>query len=392
LPEGWKPPHEEFGSLAVTVTSSPERTPLEGVRVWLEADREYGSWEMPEPLYTDADGRVMFERVSAGLVRVWSRPGGTTPLVRVPYGESASVEVRVGKWLRSVEGAVRTLDGEPASGAEIWDVRLRAAHDVPRPLTRTDESGKFRLWLTSGGDTYLCARRGDALPSNIARVPPNASGATEHVEFVLGPKGQRLEVLVTGPKREPIADASLSLRLTFELSPDLPQWRVFDGFGNSNALWRSQTDSTGLATFEGLPRGALLLNAAAHGHVADLIVIRLPHPEGPHPTSFADFEVITVTNERFELTLLPGVTLEGRVLLADGLPAAGAIVRHRHGNDFGSVTTRADENGYFRLHGVPSSACTVHSRLGDFAAEEKLPAVAPDSTRWWAPVLRYDPR
>jgi hypothetical protein len=391
LPEGWTPPLEEFGSVSVTVTSSPERSPLEGVRVWLETDGEIGLFEMPEPRYSDADGRVSFERVSAGLVRVWTRPSGSNPIVRVAHGEHSTADVRVQR-LRSVEGVVRTLDGEPAPGAEIWDVQLHAAHDVPRPLTRADESGEFRLWLSQGGDTYLCARGGDALPSNIARVAPNARGTTEHVEFVLGPKGQRLEVLVTGPKREPIADASVSLQVTYELSPDLPQWSVFDGFGNSNALWRSRSDLMGVATFEGLPRGALWLRASAHGHIADLVVIRLPHPESSPPTSFAPSEVVTVTNERLELALLRGVTLEGRVRMPDGRPAARAAVRHGHENRPGSVTTRADEHGYFRLHDVPTNACTVYSRLGDFAAEEKLPAVAPDTTRWWAPVLRYDPR
>lgn len=388
LPERWTPPRDEFGRVTVIVTSRPDRKPLEGVLVWLESDLEHGLYEMPEPLYTDVEGRATFERVPAGEMRVSSRPVGGNPRLAEIDGETSTVALSVGIWLRAVEGVVLTSNGQPASSAEIWPPVLDAAHDLPRPLARTDESGKFRLWLTNFGDSYLCARRGDALPSNIASIPPHADGTTERVELFLGPIGQTLEVRVVGPQGEIIANARVWACLTGERSLDLPQWSTIPMQPN-NKLWRSRTDSQGQATLEGLPRGLLYVGAAADGHVSEEFAIRLPHPELPVEPSF---HTITVADGRCTLTLLPGAMLEGRVRMPDGSPAARAAVRAGNENQIDSVTTRTDENGYFRLHNVSTRSRRVYARLGDLGASEDLPRAAADGTRWWSPVLRYDGR
>lgn len=389
LPEDWTPPRDEFGSVTVIVTSRPDRKPLEGVLVWLESDLEYGLYELPEPLCSDLQGRVTFARVPAGDVRVWSRPRGTTPLVAVKDGEASSVALSVGGWLRAVEGVVLTSNGQPASGAEIWRPVLDPAHDLPGPLARTKDSGEFRFWLTNGADTLLCARRGDALPSNIVCVLPNATGATERVELFLGPIGQQLEVRVVGPQGNSIAKARVWAHLHSDFSLDLPQWSAFRSYSLTSSLWRSQTDSLGHATLEGLPRGLLYVGAAADGYVSEEFAIRLPHPELPVQPSI---HTITVANGRCTLTLLPGATLEGRVRMPDGGPAARAAVRAGQENQISSVTTRTDESGYYRLHNVSTRSRRVYARLGDYGAVADLPPAAADATRWWAPVLLLDTR
>ncbi len=391
LPEDWTPPREEFGIVAVTVRSRPDRKPLEGVLVWLETEGEYGPWEMPEPRYTEFNGQATFERVPVGPARVWTEPRGGVPRVQVESDEISSVAVNLARQ-RSVEGFVRADDGSPASGAEIWDRVLAGAHFVERPLARTNDSGEFRLWINDNQDLYLCARGGDALPSNIVHVPSGLEGTTERVELVLGPKGQQLDVFVTGPNEERLEDATVSIRLSHDASPDLPQWAAFSSIGSAPALWSSKSDASGVAKFDGLPRGRLTIEASAAGYVASHFEIRLPHPESP-PEAPRDFwQVVTVADARVKVTLLPGVRLEGRAYLPNGLAAAGAVIRYRHLRRFGATTARADEHGYFRLDGVPTTSCTVYARVDEYRAEEQLPAVAPDATRWWAPVLRYDGR
>lgn len=391
LPEGWTPPSEEFGIVAVTVRSTPERERLEGVLVWLETEGEYGPWGMPEPRYTESNGQATFERVPVGPAVVWTVPRGGVPRVQVESEAINSVVVHVER-RRAVEGFVRTAGGSPASGAEIWDRVLAGAHFVERPLARTNDSGEFRLWVNDNQDLYLCARSGDALPSNIVHVQSGLEGTTERVELALGPKGQQLDVFVTGPKDEPIADATVSIRLVYSPSPDLPQWAEFTGRGSAPALWSSKSDATGVAKFEGLPRGGLTIEASAEGFVASHFEIRIPHPQSPPAAPKSFWQVITVTDARLKITLLPGVRLEGRAYLQSGLAAADAVVRYRHQGKFSAVTARADENGYFRLDGVPTTTCTAYARVGDHQAEAQLPAVAPGTTRWWAPVLRYDGR
>ncbi|MBL8803750.1 MAG: hypothetical protein JNN27_17240 [Planctomycetes bacterium] len=391
LPEGWTPPPEEFGSVTVFVISRKDRKPFEGVLVWSEPVGELGRYEMPEPLYSDAEGKVTFERVPAGRMRVCTLPVGSTPLINVRHGENSVATVWIGTVLRAVEGVVLTQRGEPAKGAEIWKAVLGPTGDIPRPLARTDESGQFRIWLGNPDGRLLCARRGDELPSNLVKVPRDPIGTTERVEFVLGPIGQKLEVRVFESAGKPIENAEVWVSCSSLL--DLAQWKNFYGeLGNFGNFWRSTSDAQGVATLGGVPRGVLYLAASADGFATEFVRLRLPHPEDPLERDEFELEAITVTDGRFDLTLSRGVVLEGRVLLPDGRPAVRAAVRHGHENRPGSVTKHTDKDGYFRLHGAPTGACGVWARLGDYATGAVLPPVADGTTRWWAPVLQYDGR
>jgi len=390
LPEGWTPPPEEFCSVTVFVTSRKDRKPFEGVLVWSEPVGEVSRYEMPEPLYSDAEGKVTFERVPAGRILVCTVPAGSTPLINVRHGENSVATVSIGTVLRAVEGVVLTQRGEPAKGAEIWKAVLAPTHDIPRPLARTDESGQFRIWLSNPDGRLLCARRGDELPSNLVKVPRDPIGIAERVELVLGPIGQKLEVRVFESAGKPIENAKVWVSCGGSL--DLEQWRKFSGELGWQHFWRSITDAKGVTTLEGLPRAELFLFASADGFVTEIVRLRLPHPEDPPERSEFELEPITVTDGRFELTLSRGVVLEGRVLLPDGRPAVRAAVRRGHENRPGSVTTHTDKQGYFRLHGVPTGPCDVWARLGDYATGAVLPPVADGTTRWWAPVLQYDGR
>jgi hypothetical protein len=391
LPEGWTPPPEEFGSVTVFVTSTPGRKPVEGVLVWLETDFEVGLYEMPEPGYSDAEGKVTFERTPVGVVRAWTAPVGTTPEIPVKLGELSTATVSLSS-LRAVEGVVLTHSGQPAEGAEVWRIGLSVDHDVPRPIARSDASGHFKFWINGHGQPTLCARRGDELPSNQVTVPTNSPGTTERVEFVLGPKGQTLNVRVEGPMGEPVGNASVRVRCgaSFDL------WQTFATEPQrrfpSVDLWRSTTDQHGIATIDGVPRGVLGLVVVADGYDTHWVRVRLPHPEDPPELSSQDREATIVTDGRVDLTLGRGVALEGQVFLPDGSPAARAAVRCGNANMPGSVTTYTDKNGYFRLHGVPTRSCGVEARLGDYATGAVLPGVPDGTTRWWSPVLQYDGR
>jgi hypothetical protein len=390
LPEGWTPPPEEFGSVTVLVTSTPGRKPVEGVLVWLETDFEVGLYEMPEPGYSDAEGKVTFERTPVGLVRAWTAPVGTTPEIPVKLGELSTATVSLSS-LRTVEGVVLTHSGQPAEGAEVWRIGLSVDHDVPRPIARSDASGHFKFWMNARDAVGLCARRGDELPSNVVGVPGNSPGTTERAEFVLGPNGKTLKVRVAGPRGEQIGNASVWI--SCGASRDL--WQSLDTGARTSSfanLWCSTTDQNGIATVEGLPRACLDLVAVADGYDTKRVTIRLPHPEDP-VTPFEVFrQELVVKDGQFDLALKRGVALEGQVFLPDGSPAVRAAVRHGEMNMPGSVTTYTDKDGYFRLHGVSAQACQVQAVLGEHRAQIYLPTVAEGTTRWWSPVLYYSPR
>lgn len=391
LPEGWTPPPKQLGSVTVFVSSGVDGKPFEGALVWPESVGEVGRYEMPEPIHSDAYGNVTFERVPIGPVRVCTRPPGSQVLVHVTHAENSTARVSIGPQLRAIDGVVLTQRGDPAEGAEIWNVVLASTQDVPYPLARTDASGQFRIWLTDGSVRFRCARRGSELPSKIVGIPPNATGSAERVDFVLGPQGETLNVRVRGLNGKPIASANIWV--SCNASPDLSQWREFSGsLGNTGNFWRSITDAQGVATLEGLPRGVLALIASVDGYVSESVQVRLPHPEDPPELAKFDNESIFVTNGRLDVTLRRGVVLEGRVLLPDGRPAVRAAVRYGSANRPGSVTTHTDDGGYYRLHGVPARFCHAWARLDDYAAQTKLPAVADGVTRWWSPVLYYSPR
>lgn len=386
LPEGWTPPPEEFGSVTVLVTSTPGRKPVEGVLVWLETDFEVGLYEMPEPGYSDAEGKVTFERAPVGLVRAWTAPVGTTPEIPVKLGELSTATVSLSS-LRAVEGVVLTHSGQPAEGAEVW----RLGVGVLRPVARSDASGRFKFWMNDRDAVGLCARQGGELPSNIVGVPANSAGTTERVEFVLGANGQSLNVRVAGPMGERISHASVWL--SCGASPDL--WQSLNthpqatSFGN---LWCSTTDQNGLATFEGLPRSYLNVVAVADGYDTNRAQFRLPHPKDVASPFDAFLQELVVKDGQLDLTLNRSVALEGQVFLPDGSPAVRAAVRHGEINMPGSVTTYTDNNGYYRLHGVSAQACQVDAVLGEHRAQISLPGVPDGTTRWWAPVLQYDGR
>ena len=160
---------------------------------------------------------------TVGLVRAWTWPSGSASQVRVERGELATATVALDS-LRSVEGVVLTHGGQPAEGADVWRLGLAVSHDVPRPIARSDTSGRFKFWINSHGQPTLCARRGDELPSNQVTVPTNSPGTTERVEFVLGPKGQTLTVRIEGPMGEPVGNASVWVRCgaSFDLCRDSP--------------------------------------------------------------------------------------------------------------------------------------------------------------------------
>jgi hypothetical protein len=391
LPEGWTPPPEEFGSVTVFVTSGPDDRPVDDVLVWLESDGEIARRETCDPLYSDAAGMVTFERVPTGKVTVWTHPSSSQASVEVRQGERSTAIVLIGEWLRAIEGVVLESGGRPAEGAEVCDVTMWTP--LVRPRAHTNASGEFRLWVSGTWPERLFAVRGDSLPSDIVSIPPNPVGRTERVTFVLGPSGQRLSVLVVAPNGRPIENARVLLSTSCGTSPDLQQWPGSEARSfPCRVAWSARSDSRGIASFESLPRDGLQLDVAAEGYVVAHCSVRVPGLEAAELSLESDLEAIAVKGRLFETVLVHGAPLEGRVLLPDGRPAQRAVVSHQGiGHNF-FVSTRTDNHGYFRLHGVPSSACEVYARLDDYVARAKLPTVAEGTTRWWAPVLQYDGR
>jgi protocatechuate 3,4-dioxygenase beta subunit len=214
--------------------------------------------------------------------------------------------------------------------------------------------------------TFLFASPG-LLPLSL---PPRSVPADDDLDlsYVFLGEGQRLEVLVVDSVGAPVAGCALALGGPPNRdSRDRPP-------RSEDAPFQTASDEGGRAAFADVPPGTWYLRARARGHARAVLPVEL---------------VEGAFREPLRVVLGPGVSLEGRVLHADGRPAAAATLSAAMSEDYGRYPARAtgvsDAEGRFLLDGLMAGRTLVsvwaYPGVVDEPAFVDLPAAGPVEIR-----------
>jgi protocatechuate 3,4-dioxygenase beta subunit len=285
-----------------------------------------GRGELPATTSTDARGRFRLEVTFAGDLHVAIDASGFAPRASVPAHPDTPVLVRLEKG-RTLEGTVRDrATKRPVAGARVSSgTFFPFAGALPRAGRResvTDASGVYRL---------------KALPNESASVSAMAKGyATASATAAVGvtradldlPRGAWLSGTIRTAKGAPVKGAVVSAA-------------AFESTSPAGKHGREETDGLGRFEIVGLTPG-LFYVAAHHPGFA---------PAFTEPVRLRESLAV-------DLVLKDATTAIGRLVDADGRPAAGTIVLNEVEGGFPSLLgdaliAKAGPDGRFRLRDLP---------------------------------------
>lgn len=374
MPVGPTPPKTivlDTGRVVWGHVQDVEKRPVAGATVRLFDVAEVGSklpWDREEPLATgtsDGDGRFTLSHVAAGRYDLGLTARGFAPL-RVPgltidaadpNRELGTVTLAPGALLegRVVDASGKAIDGaelyfEPADSSRAFG---RSFGDTDEPPTTTSAAdGWFRLDDLEPGRPMTITVEHEGFGTTILnRV---AVPRAEPLVVVLSPSGGIAGRVATA-EGKPIPGAIVGLSVQRAIGES----RVTTSVGSPFEPIRTGDD--GRFRAEGVEAGDVSVGAGAEGYANALTRLEL-----------APGQVI----EDFEIVLLPGARLSGRVLGPDGEPREGVLVMVRQGRS-GNAASRSDGEGGFTMDGVPLGRCRVSAwdrELGQVASEVEIVA------------------
>lgn len=305
------------------------------------------------------------------LPRTGSLDLGTHEMEPVPTLEVAVVDDAG----RPVAGAaVRLVGVQDRGGAEEPEIeqfagmmRRGGASDG-----RTDRNGKCRINRSATDPGRVVVTAKGYAPFRSEPLAFAADGPNEFTAKLL--VGGVVEVVVVDEKAEPVRDAVVERRSG---GAGAGVGSVFGlGFGGGEAS--RKTDEQGLVRFEHLPPGTHEFRLGSTGGPMAAVMVRVRN--GTERADDAGWQPVTVVDRAtatLRLTKEPTATLRG-VVRENGLPLAGARVHFRDGEagddaldmsiaGFGEMmenfagardgrSAKTDEQGAFRLHGLPDGA------------------------------------
>jgi hypothetical protein len=305
--------------------------------------------------------------VTVLVVRQLPREGDVSPPAQAPVAAApAETSPSLDPPATAADGVVEvrvTAGAEPQRGAQV---RLYVAPDSEGAPwrrageARTDRDGTARLHARPGA--HLVAARAPGLAPGIGEVVAPRSGEVARVSLALEPPAA-LSGQVTLRGGEPGARArvrAVPARSAWLDAPSAPP--------EESAL--VETRAGGAFRIDGLAPGLWAVSVEAAGHHRAVV------PHAPVPGAALD------------VSLEPLGLAEGRVLYADGRPAADALVRVTSPEHAATARSRAD--GRFTIP-APGGSYALTASLGDEAgAARAAVAIAPGATTA-APALRLGP-
>lgn len=298
---------------------------------------------------TDATGRFLFDRLSAGRLTLSLQAiDGSQAKHTVVAG---SRDVRLFLPVRSQYDRpenlltinLRTNDGKTPAEAEyfVLDVQRRRWLVSGGFSGRTTASCDLRFTLRRFPEDQLAVvvvARDYALPAPVAVV---TSPKIEPVTVTLEPApAVKLTGRVIDAASQPVAGAGVGLSRMVADGIQVERWKHLSNMPDKVP----QTGADGRFEFPGLPRGlpvAVYANKAGYAGVWSARIT----PSGMQGATLPDLRLAKATR-----------TLSGRVVGQNDKPVAGARVLV---HDFARPETKSDASGRFQLQGVPDGELLV---------------------------------
>jgi len=289
---------------------------------------------------TDRNGAFAFEHLPAGPWELYTRADGAD-LLRVPE-QHYSVEVVEGQTTRvafkDLSGTAVRVSGQVLRNGEAMPkarVMVSPVEPIAKSVTQssadTDVEGRFQILLQEPGEyRFSVAQPKEESSTRIVSFKETVPALAQH-EVILAFETGSLSGRVTLATGEPAQGAEVRVLAAKGEDP-----RRASGGGSVS------TNVEGRYSFTGLPAGRYRLNASAASK-------KQIYFDGSGSTGDIQLEPGAAL-ENVDIQLSEGGAVEGRVLRADGKPAAGARMELRGRESLGG--SAADAQGNFVLSGL----------------------------------------
>ncbi|GMV93297.1 MAG: hypothetical protein AMXMBFR82_30750 [Candidatus Hydrogenedentota bacterium] len=272
----------------------------------------------------DGEYRVGFSGHSA-LPPVTDAVRDALPIVKARAGRVYADTDYAAERLYPVSGVVRDPDGNPLGGVSVVDYDLdhpeRYRNMYTPNATLTDANGRFIRWIPEAtGKLVLRAISGTWASRDVGPMPVGAGGL-ENIELTAFPAG-RIFGSVTGPDGTPIPSAEIACEALNSTS----------AFG-PGSIW---TDQGGRFSLVGLPPDDYTFTYRETSRRVDL---------EPGKSEVVDIQLVPDGSK----------AVVGAALVA-GVPTEGVSISFSDENGGRPVATISDDEGRFRVTGVPGGA------------------------------------
>lgn len=317
--------------------------PVAGALVWYGADGRFvrtgprGAYELP---FSGAEGELSVRSVAPGYSLARAE-------LVVQERESPTADLAL-KPAFQIRGRVVDAEGRPLAGASIWWRTVNPwneswlPYQTNRRTVHAGHDGSFVLgFLTHGREWELRAEHEGYAPTEV-RI--TAEETSEIVVLMLD-AGHRVVGRVVGPERGAISGAELRL---FDTSPERQRFLSLQSLEHRTPDHTAVTAEDGRFEVSHLPEGSFALVADAPGYAPRLWT---------GVTVVAGRDVV----DQGDLTMEPGVTVQGRVVDSARAPVAAAEVMLAQGGyggwnllqddvrRSGIRSVQTDEEGVFRF-------------------------------------------
>ena len=365
-------------------TTQPERRER---RERYEDDPVQGANDAIHWVRTDRDGRFTVSGLATGMARVHVRnDDGWAPHSSDEFAVRAGEDVDLGDLVLRrgavLAGVVVDADGAPIADAQVlastWRVERYVADELPEdtllfelgyvggsaqtPRDRTADDGSFRLVGLAPDAVCVYASAPGHEPVKVGDVAPGR----DDLVLVLAPQ-TRAEVLVVGRRDgAPLPGA----RLRAERRSGAPYSR-FD-----HPLQVSPGEGPGAFVVAGLGPAGTRLVATAEGFADEVALLEALEAPAGSPARLALDREASVAGRVVDAGGVPIAGAIVGVVIAGGVPIAGATVGVAAADGSGvpgaRVETVTDEQGHYRLGGLPAGAWWLSAEARGHAASEQL--------------------
>jgi len=296
---------------------------------------------------TDEAGRVRFDRVRAGRVRVTGDRADEGTYATIHAGECTRLDLEIPLGL-NVRGVVVDRDGAPVPDAIIEVAPLAEADNDAEFVATTDEEGRFEV--RDAPVLCLVGARADGYAASRLVFFSGQPGNEAETRIELGAVGGSLDVDVVGPDGAPVAGAV-----------------VRAGRGETSGIFSRE---------DGAPPLPALARSGADGrvHLAGLAIGMQPVAAcaaGLAPYA-GECAITAGRTASLRIALASGATVRGIVCDGTGHTAAGVLVEFGTWSDFVHLLTRSAGDGKFELRGLPAGDLALTAEHDEFGRAKRI--------------------